>query len=355
MMQKQFLSAFFAIISGSACIHFGILESLQHFPVQNIPNAEYQSDSLKMVRVTAFNVQNLFDTWDDPTTTDEEFLPLKIKKILNYQVACGRKSRHSCRTRNWTQEALNTKLARIAGVLESENHPQHEILILTEVENEYVLRELIKKYRPKEWKTIAITHGPDPRGINIAILSTFNPVERKFHSIPSNKKLRGILETTLSDSCGSNWTVFGFHFPSQMGSERGRHQSLLLLKKLLQATMALKPNHKLIAGGDSNMTMENQSAEQLREFAMHAKSSISHFDGCADCLGTYWYRGVWSFFDWIFVGPSWTSKKQWTARVLKQGPFQMDSEGHPQRFHEKTGWGVSDHFPISVSLPLLCE
>ena len=38
-------------------------------------NTARKSKSLKPFRVMFYNVENLFDTWDDPEVQDEDFLP----------------------------------------------------------------------------------------------------------------------------------------------------------------------------------------------------------------------------------------------------------------------------------------
>lgn len=82
----------------------------------------------KMLRqeytVVSYNVENLFDTVDDPTIPDEEFLPDSEKQ--------------------WTLERYQKKLADLAKVI-SEVNPGEvpEIVGLIEVENRKVLEDLI--------------------------------------------------------------------------------------------------------------------------------------------------------------------------------------------------------------------
>lgn len=339
----------------------------------------------KSVRVLAFNLQNLFDTTDDPGKADEEFLPVRTKKRLLFAAACGKAAHPSCRTRNWTETALELKLARLAGALEAEQHRGSEILLFSEVENRGVLRRLLRLYRPGFWKTIALIEGPDPRGMDVAVVSDL-PLEAEPVLHTPVQRTRGILEARLRAPCGGSWTVLAFHFPSQLGSERGRRA---LFDRLFELTRAREhAGQRVIAGGDSNMTAENQRDWALRARAETGGGGITHFLGCAECPGTYSYRGRWDFLDWIYFSREFLkaegaaddvvrteaepgAKSQLgreaeakatsfpapearlslgSIRVPRAGPLQMDATGAPLRFTESNGHGVSDHFPIAGDL-----
>ena len=75
--------------------------------------------------VVSYNVENLFDTVDDPKIPDEEFLPASEKK--------------------WDTEKYQKKLTDLARVI-SEVNPKEmpEVVGLVEVENQTVLEDLVK-------------------------------------------------------------------------------------------------------------------------------------------------------------------------------------------------------------------
>jgi len=75
--------------------------------------------------VVSYNVENLFDTVDDPKIPDEEFLPDSEKK--------------------WDSEKYQKKLADLAQVI-SEVNPNEmpEVVGLVEVENRTVIEDLVK-------------------------------------------------------------------------------------------------------------------------------------------------------------------------------------------------------------------
>ena len=120
--------------------------------------------------VAFYNVENLFDTINSPTTADEDMLPLA--------------------DRQWTTERYKVKLKNIstaiAGIASQHDYPT--LMALAEVENRTVLENLVAEpvLAPA---TYAICHydSPDERGIDVALL--YRP--DKFHlqgskAIPTN-------------------------------------------------------------------------------------------------------------------------------------------------------------------------
>ena len=125
------------------------------------------------LRVGFWNVENLFDLEDDPTTRDEEF-------------ALGGK-------KNVTQEVYDLKLKNCAYVLEDLNA---DVLGLCEVENHFVLDELNRAYSGRNYEIIHYD-SPDSRGIDNALLydaSLFKVTETKpiNNTLPSGKPTRDI-------------------------------------------------------------------------------------------------------------------------------------------------------------------
>ena len=83
------------------------------------------------LRVAFWNIENLFDLEDDPTTRDEEF-------------ALGGK-------KNVTQDIYDLKIKNCVYVLEDLNA---DVLGLCEVENHFVLDELNRAYSGRDYKII---------------------------------------------------------------------------------------------------------------------------------------------------------------------------------------------------------
>ena len=101
-----------------------------------------------------YNVENLFDIYDDPVKNDEEFLP------------DGRN--------NWTQAKYEKKLhniARVINAMKEENGVYHTVLGVSEIENRLVLEDLVS-LPELAGANYQIVHydSPDARGVDVALL-----------------------------------------------------------------------------------------------------------------------------------------------------------------------------------------
>ena len=110
----------------------------------------------------------------------------------------------------------------------------------------------------------------------------------------------------------------------------------------------------------------NTPGREVREQNMlgkHVRSgwTVAHELGCGDCKGTQYYRpdDSWSFIDMILWSPGEKSGAQatWNIRnnsvyVAKQIPDQVLEDGTPSRFQLPEGTGVSDHWPLVLSIEL---
>ena len=101
-----------------------------------------------------YNLENLFDTYDDPVKNDEEFLPDGANK--------------------WTEAKYQKKLANMAKVIKEmalENGRYHTILGVSEIENRLVLEDLVMQPEIADANYQIIHYdGPDRRGVDVALL-----------------------------------------------------------------------------------------------------------------------------------------------------------------------------------------
>ena len=99
-----------------------------------------------------WNVENLFDTKDDPRKNDNEFLPEA--------------------TRHWNSFRYRDKLKNLAkGIIASGNEYVPDLVGLCEVENDSCLYDLTRRspLREADYRYI-ITDSPDQRGIDVAFI-----------------------------------------------------------------------------------------------------------------------------------------------------------------------------------------
>ncbi|MEC7901547.1 MAG: hypothetical protein VYE41_01175, partial [Candidatus Neomarinimicrobiota bacterium] len=161
------------------------------------------SSPIKPLSIGYWNVENLFDIFDDPIKNDEEFS------------IGGRK--------NVTQEIYDLKIKQSAEVLTDLNV---DVLGLSEVENAMVLEDLNFAYKERNYKIIHFD-SPDERGIDNALLydpNYFKVISSKPipNILPSGDKTRDILYVK-GEYADELIHLFVTHWPSNYG---GREKSI---------------------------------------------------------------------------------------------------------------------------------
>jgi endonuclease/exonuclease/phosphatase family metal-dependent hydrolase len=318
------------------------------------------------ISVMTYNVENLFDTTHDSGKNDYTFLPVAVKRQQNIESHCKNVPapawKKQCLNMDWNRQTLNTKLARLADVIKkSSSEGAPDILVLEEVENISVLRELVEKYLSSErYLSPILIEGTDYRGIDTAILSRFAlankpiliPIPLVNFGKTRKESIRAILSATFLVSKSDLLTVFGVHFPSPQKSWTLRRQAMNFLN--LQA-LKLPQNRTVLAAGDFNNSSKEE--EEFGLFQKYARPTwfVSHLDGCKLCSGTHYHAATksWSFLDAIMIYRS--RQSPWklmpsSVHIVRNSAFQTDNQGHPVRFSADDSTGVSDHLPVALTL-----
>ncbi len=121
-----------------------------------VQNGFSQKNNVEQFRVVFYNVENLFDIYNDTLKRDEEFLPEGM--------------------RHWNNKKFYKKLNQTYRVLISVGEWDPPAVIgLCEIENRFVLNKLVYK-TPLEKFNYKIVHeeSPDWRGIDVGLL--YRPV-----------------------------------------------------------------------------------------------------------------------------------------------------------------------------------
>ena len=320
---------------------------------------------LQRLSFLTFNVENLFDATDDPRKNDETFLPLSQKKSKRHKRSCAKsrlpKWKEQCLKWNWDETVVDIKLKRIGQVLKQiGNGSGADFVLLQEVENKAILQRLVTANQ-LDYEEIVLIEGLDIRGIDVAILSKF-PLKQtpQLHTV-SFKKVererladsRGILEATFELPSKRLITIFNGHFPAPFHPMHMRKDSLQKLNELLQK---LPVDRLVIAGGDFNISKEEDAKENIFKFIAEPYWQVAHREGCASCRGTAYYakNDTWSFLDILMVRRySGTAEWQWdpkTVKVINTAQDQTDKAGRPQAFDPVTKMGVSDHWPLNIEI-----
>ncbi len=307
--------------------------------------------------VAFYNVENLFDTIDDPLTIDEDFTPTgKLQ---------------------WTAPRYNEKLSRISEVIDLLPGELPVFIGLCEIENRSGLVDLVKQ--PK-WNTRAdkvsyeIIHAdsPDERGIDVAAIydaSRLKNVRFEYYSIalpdPKDPNTRDILHA--SGVLGKDEIHFFVnHWPSRSGgqaeSEPNRFAVAALLRSKVDAVLSENSNAKILIMGDFNDHPNDKSmfeilgAKNEPSAPLYNQMYAIHTAG----NGSYFYKGEWGALDQMITSSGFMITKGWhvdaqAAGVLRDEKILFrDKEGiaRPSRSYAGDSYkgGYSDHLPVFIKL-----
>ena len=322
------------------------------------------------VTIMAFNVENLFDNVDDPGKDDRTYLALADKQTREHKAACNEievdRWREQCLDWDWNDAIIEKKLGVVAGViLQVGNGRGPDIVALQEVENIGILERLRTDYLAAAGYDPAILiEGDDRRGIDVAFLTRLELAEPPtlhridFTGVGEDRvyDTRGILEATFVRPDGSLLTGYSVHFPAPFHPTEMREAAY---RKLNALRAALPADRDAFAAGDFNTTaVEDREKDMLARFA-RPYWTVAHEVGCEGCKGTSYYapRDDWSFLDMILWSPASDrgEKTTWelradSVRIANAAPAQVRPNGTPWRFEMPGGAGVSDHWPVVVTI-----
>lgn len=336
----------------------------------------------QVFRVMSYNVENLFDTADDPAHDDNEFLPSG--------------------NRRWTPARYYHKLQQLAKVMTAAGEWDTPALIgLCEVENDSVITHLLGRtpLRQQHYRYFR-THGHDVRGINTALLyqrdkfAVHGQAEYPIRFTRNKQKqTRNILHVWGNVATGDILDVFVCHFPSRYGgekeSEAARFDAAQTLRHLCDSLQQVRPLPRIIIMGDFNDTPQNESISRI--LAAHpltdrclpadrpvpaASSSnpprlpvLYNLFAHSETLnppGSHKYQGEWSQLDQIIISSSLADTT--ASMFLKPGSphifapsflLSPDKTGRGKRpkrsfYGFKYEAGYSDHLPVIADflLPL---
>jgi predicted extracellular nuclease len=318
----------------------------------------YSCNQQKEHTVMFYNVENLFDTINDPIKWDDDFTP---NGKLKY-----------CSERYYNKLS---KLSKVIASIDSVHLPS--IIGLCEIENRTVLEDITKQESLKRGNYhIAHIESPDKRGIDCALLyksKQFKLLKQNAISIQFpwdlNYKTRDILHVKgilNKDTIH----IFVNHWPSRRGgkekSEKNRIFVAEQLKKAVDHIQSKNEKAKIIIMGDFNDEPADKSVIQsLSATNKQTDNYKSLFNLMYDLdksgRGTYNYRGNWNMLDHLIVSnsllqnthgikTSYTSARifdeKWICYKNKKGLYiPSRTYGGPNYYG-----GYSDHFPIYFTL-----
>ena len=296
-----------------------------------------QSDDKELFSVF-YNVENLFDTIDNPNTRDNEFLPKSEKKWDTYRY-------------NYKLNQLDKVFSEI---IKKENENRlPDIIGLCEVENKLVIDDLLKTETFKN-HTYKIIHkqSPDGRGIDCALLvdEKFEVLNSDFIKINNPKESRATRDIVFGKLKFKNQiiNVFVNHWPSRWGGQEASNYKRVFVAEVLRKYInnnTLESDFNLIMGDFNDYPTNESLAEVLVKDDLVNLMSKSNVSG----RGSYNYRGNWDWLDQIIVS-------QDDFKLISFGAFEEDfmmytnkkGEVYPNRSFGGNNWyaGFSDHLPV---------
>lgn len=301
-----------------------------------------------------YNVENLFDTTDDPHTKDNSFLPESELQ--------------------WNKKRYKKKLKDLSKTIAL--MPDVPFLVgLCEVENRKVVQHLVKQRGIKAHKYSIVHHdSPDHRGIDVALLyrpSQFRVISDEVLDVkmPGNKGfttrdilyVQGVVQQDTLH-------VFLNHWPSRSGGKAKSDPKRALAAKRLRAKVdelqKRNPNAKILIMGDMNDEPKDESLSKILK-AKHETKKAKQLHNLMWSLkkqnkGTYSYRGNWNMLDHIIVSqPTLKASKGLVCKPNSGQIFNHKALIYTSKKGKKSPsrtyvgrkhyvGGISDHFPVYV-------
>lgn len=306
-----------------------------------------------------YNLENLFDTENDPTKNDEQFLPEG-----DYQ---------------WTPERYQKKLENMSSVicLIGKEYGGFVVLGVSEVENKRVLDDLVATDNLKPLNLGVCHHdSPDRRGVDVAFLYSkdrFQIIGTNYFPVktedPNFITRDHFLMTGIVDGTDTVHFIV-MHWPSKLGGEKRsmpkRAAAAQTARHIADSILATNINANIIFMGDFN---DNPTAKSLKEY-LKPKNKVKEVEKgdlfnpmwkmFQEGIGTYAYRDTWDVIDQIvissnLVNPVSNTYKFVSAKVFRKN-FMLSQTGsyigYPFRTYAAGSYqgGYSDHFPVYIIL-----
>lgn len=319
----------------------------------------------KPYMVAFWNLENLFDIYDDPETHDEEFTPDGVKQ--------------------WNEIKYQKKLSNIERVLFDIAAIQRDypiVIGVSEIENRSVLEDLVSQ--PKlAGANYRICHydSPDARGVDVAFLYRADVfklqgsenIKLEVAELPDFRTRDFVVMWgTIEDE---PFYFLVSHWPSRLGGKEAsqfkRDACASQIRAIKDSLLAENPATKVIVMGDFNDDATDSSIVET----MGAKGKTKElekgdfFNPFNQMLraghGTLAYQDMWNLFDNICVTENLINDEEGKFRLVKGSgnkfwgnifhrPYMFQQEGqykgYPLRTFVTNNFqnGFSDHFPVYI-------
>ncbi len=328
--------------------------SAQELGKHEFPRGDY--------RIMFYNVENLFDIYDDSLKRDDDFTPQG--KYF------------------WTKRKFDEKVQKISKVIIAVGQWQLPDLVgLCEVENRYVVEQLATKTALKGHYTIVHQESPDKRGIDVALLYRKEKFKLiNYQAIPvhfpfDKRTTRDILYAKGTLKSGDTIHVFVNHWPSRWGgqaaTDRKRIFAASVLKHKTDSIFGTNQNANIIIMGDLNDYPENTSVRKTLDTQTKYDNpqagklyNLAYYLQNTKNLGTHKHMGEWGMLDQLIIsGQLLKSSSKINTTIdnahVFNAPFLMEKDDKYVGYKNnrmyigfKYHGGFSDHLPVYIDLKI---
>ncbi|MBO5830817.1 MAG: endonuclease/exonuclease/phosphatase family protein [Alistipes sp.] len=317
----------------------------------------------KPYMVAFWNLENLFDIYDDPETHDGEFTPEGVKQ--------------------WNEVKYQKKLFNTERVLfdmAAINRDYPIVIGVSEIENRSVLEDLVSQPKLKG-ANYRICHfdSPDARGVDVAFLYRADVFKLEGSdniklNVPELPDFRTrdlvVMWGTIE---GEPFYFLVSHWPSRLGGKEAsqfkRDACARQIREIKDSLLKENPATKVIVMGDFNDDATDASLVKV----MGAKGKVNELEEgdffnpyvqmLKAGLGTLAYQDSWNLFDNICVTENLVNGTYGKLRLMKgkkfygnifTRPYMLQQEGqykgYPLRTFVTNNFqnGFSDHFPVYI-------
>lgn len=310
------------------------------------------------IYVAFWNLENLFDTIDDPSNPgDDEYLPTAKSQ--------------------WDEFKFDKKLANLSKVIRSMNDGNGpDVLGVCEVENRFVLEELSKRFLKDMNFEIVHYDSRDPRGIDVGLLFKKSKLQL-LHServwVPVQGNTRDILYSVLKYK-DDTLHIFVNHWPSRRGgeieSEPRRIRAASVLRNKVDSLFSKNIKTNIVIMGDFNDMPDNKSilltlsaipfnCDSLApEYTLNLYNTA--FKKYSQGIGSYFYQNNFNMLDQIIISKALLDKQKLDyecesfsvisneLNTTRSGRFK--GAPYPTFGSGRYLGGYSDHFPVGATL-----
>lgn len=328
---------------------------------ENVSLKKYERTTEGAVRIVFYNVENLFDTINDPNTNDEEFLPSGVKGWGGYRY----------------HQKLDNIFKTLAGL---GGWDMPAIVGFCEIENRSVLYDLIHK-TPLQTADYQIVHedSPDRRGVDVGLIyrpDIFQPISHEAMNVTfpfdTATRTRDVLYVKGTIHKHDTIHIFINHWPSRWGGAEASAPRRIyvaeLIRKKVDSLYAADKNPNIIITGDFNDEPGDVSITE----GLKAKGKIEEVKpgDLYNCMYGYWEKGIgtekyqehWGLLDQYIISEPLLNKEeglvvdQQTAYIF-DAPWLVETDQKflgtkPFRTYSGPKYigGYSDHFPVYIDL-----